>query len=94
MTVVGIVSVLVAFLMAASRLLTTAKPLWNMVPAKLRVWVPVVAMVFPQLVEKAADAKTPVDLANLGVLAAALLIPGAKARDHDGDGIPDDEEEG
>jgi hypothetical protein len=92
MSVVAIVSVIIAVILAASRWLETAKPLWNLAPPKARVWIPVLALVLPQIAEKAVDTKTPVDLVNLALLSAALLVPGAKARDQDGNGIPDDEE--
>jgi hypothetical protein len=92
MTVVAIASVLAGLFLMASRLFATSKPLWAYLPPRARVWLPVVVMALPQFAEVAATAKKPEDLANLLILIPAVVLPGAKARDMDGDGIPDDEE--
>ncbi len=92
MSVIAIASAVAAVLLALSRVINTSKPLWLYLPVWLRRWLPVLAFVLPSLAEKAADSTTPTDLLNLGVLAAALIVPGV-LRDKDGDGLPDDEEE-
>ncbi len=92
MTVVAIGASLAGLFLMASRLSATSKPLWDRLPAKVRVWLPAVVMALPQFAEVAAGAKKPEDLVNLAILIPAVVLPGAKARDLDGDGIPDEEE--
>jgi hypothetical protein len=70
-------SLVAAAALALTRLLTTAKPLWDRLPASLQGLVPALVLVLPQVAEQAMGVKTGLDLANLLVLAAALILPGA-----------------
>ncbi len=65
-----------AALLSATKLLNTAKPLWDKLPRVVAVAVPVVVATLPLLAEKAGLIATPVDLTTLFVTAAALLVPG------------------
>jgi hypothetical protein len=76
MTVIDIASVVVSVLLGASRLLATAKPLWNKLPRVVAVAVPVVVACVPQVVEMLGGVKSALDLATTVVFAAALLVPG------------------
>ncbi len=58
------------------RLLTTAKPIWDKFPPLLQGIAPALVLVLPQIAEQAAGVKTGLDLTNLLVLAAALILPG------------------
>jgi hypothetical protein len=73
---VTIASFLAAGALAATRLLTTAKPLWNKLPASLQGLLPALVLVLPQLAAQAAGVKTGLDLVNLLVLAGAMILPG------------------
>lgn len=62
--------------LALTRLLTTAKPIWDRLPASLQGLLPALVLVLPQIAAQAAGVHTSLDLANLLVLAVALILPG------------------
>jgi hypothetical protein len=74
---VSAASLVAAGALALTRLLTTAKPLWDRLPASLQGLLPVLVLVLPQVAASAAGVHTSLDLVNLLVLAAALILPGA-----------------
>ncbi len=65
-----------AALLSATKLLNTAKPLWDKLPRVVSVALPVVVACLPIIAEKAGLVQSPVDVATLVVTAAALLVPG------------------
>lgn len=65
-----------ALLMAGSKLLKTSQPLWAKLPRWLSVALPVIVAVVPSVLSSLADVQSGVDLANVAVMAAALLVPG------------------
>jgi len=73
---VTIASFIAVAALGITRLLTTAKPLWDLLPPSVQGIIPALVLVLPQVAEKAAGVHTGLDLANLLVLAAALIIPG------------------
>jgi hypothetical protein len=73
---VSVASSLAAGALALTRLLTTAKPLWDRLPKSLQGLLPVLVLVLPQLAEQAAGVKTTLDLTNLLILAVAMILPG------------------
>lgn len=76
LSVVEIGAYVSAALLSATKLLTTAKPLWDKLPRVVAVAIPVVVACLPVLAEKAGLIHTPVDLTTLAVTALALLVPG------------------
>lgn len=74
---VSLASLIAAAALALTRLLTTAKPLWDRLPPSLQGVVPVLVLVLPQIAASAAGVHTSLDLANLLMLSAALILPGA-----------------
>lgn len=72
-----------AGLLAASRLLDVAKPVWEKLPRPVAVALPVVVAALPALAEKAGLVKTEVDLVTLGITALALLVPGIAEAEKD-----------
>jgi hypothetical protein len=83
MTVLEIASTAIAVLLAASRLLSAAKPLWSRAPDWLQAALPALMLWIPQAVEALGQAETKMDLVELVVLTVALLVPGAHTRDRD-----------
>ena len=75
-TTVDIAADVVAASLAASKLLTAAKPLWNKLPRWLAVAVPVVVADLPQVAAFFGVATTGQDLAMAVVTSVALLLPG------------------
>lgn len=76
LTPVDIGADVVAALLAASKLLTAAQPLWQKLPRWLAVAIPVVVVDLPQLAGFFGVAVTSADLVQAVVLSAALLLPG------------------
>ena len=74
---VSLAGMVAAAALALTRLLTTAKPLWDRLPPWLQGLVPALVLVLPQIAAQAAGVHTSLDLVNLLVLAAALIMPGA-----------------
>lgn len=73
---VTVASFIAVAALGLTRLLTTAKPLWDLLPPALQGIIPALVLVLPQIAEKAAGVHTGLDLANLLVLAGALIVPG------------------
>jgi hypothetical protein len=73
---VSAASLVAAGALALTRLLTTAKPLWDRLPASLQGLLPVLVLVLPQIAASAAGVHTSLDFINLLVLAIALILPG------------------
>lgn len=73
---VSVASLFAAGALAVTRLLTTAKPIWDRLPKSLQGLLPVLVLVLPQLAEQAAGVKTTLDLTNLLFLAVAMILPG------------------
>jgi hypothetical protein len=73
---ITLASLIGAACLALTRLFTTAKPVWDKLPAPLQGLLPMLVLVLPQLAEQAAGVKTGLDLVNLVVLAIALVLPG------------------
>lgn len=80
MTTVEIVALVVAFCLQATRLLNSAKPLWQMLPDRAQALLPVLVAVLPQLASALTGAKSWMDLAEAVVIALAMLLPGMHTR--------------
>jgi hypothetical protein len=65
-----------AGLVAASRLLDVAKPLWEKLPRPVAVAIPVVVAALPALAEQAGLVHTEIDLVTLCITALSLIVPG------------------
>lgn len=74
---VSLASLIGAAALALTRLLTTAKPIWDRLPTSLQGLLPVLVLVLPQVAAQAAGVHTSLDLVNLLVLSVALILPGA-----------------
>jgi hypothetical protein len=74
---VAIASFVGATFLAITRLLTTAKPLWSLLPGSLQGLLPVLVLALPQLALQAAGVHGTLDLLNLLVLSLAMILPGA-----------------
>jgi hypothetical protein len=83
LSVLEVGAYLSAGLLAATRLLSVAKPLWDKLPRVVAVALPVVVASLPLLAEKAGLIKTEVDLVGFGVTALALLVPGIAEAEKD-----------
>lgn len=81
MSIVEIVSFVVAFAGAASKLLNSAKPFWSYMPAPVAAVLPSVVVMLPFLAEKIGGAQTTIDLVNAFVVSLALLLPGSTAKE-------------
>lgn len=77
MSVVEIVSYVVAALLAFSRILKSTEPFWKLLPQKVALFIPSVVAMLPVLIEQVGGAKTTLDLINAVLVAGALLLPGA-----------------
>lgn len=77
MSVVEIVSYVVAALLALSRILKSTEPFWKLLPPKVALFIPSVVAMLPVLIEQVGGAKTTLDLVNAVLVAGALLLPGA-----------------
>jgi hypothetical protein len=77
MTVVEIVSYVVAALIAFSRILKSTEPFWKLLPPKVALFIPSIVAMVPVLIEQVGGAKTTLDLVNALLVAGALLLPGA-----------------
>lgn len=67
---------LAAGLLAASKLLSVAQPLWDKLPKWLAVAIPVLIVCLPQVASAAGLVQTSGDLLQVGITAVALLLPG------------------
>ena len=76
MSVVAIVAFVVSVLMVASRWLSAAKPLWNMMPHAVAVLLPGIVALIPQVVDQLSQSKTAVDLVSNVIAAVALVVVG------------------
>lgn len=81
MSIVEIVSFIVAFAAAASKLLNSAKPFWNRLPAPVSAFLPSVVVMLPFLAEQVSSVKTTIDLVNALVVSLALLLPGSVTKE-------------
>jgi hypothetical protein len=75
-TVLDIASYVAAGLLAGSKLITAAQPLWNKLPRWLSVILPVLVLDIPQVAALVGGATTGTDLVTALVTSAALLLPG------------------
>lgn len=73
---VDVAATVAAVSLAATRLLSTAQPLWAKLPRFLAVVCPVLVLSLPQIAQAAGLVHTDVDLANFAVMSVALLVPG------------------
>lgn len=73
---VTLASLIGAGALAATRLLTTLKPVWDRLPASLQGLFPVLVLVLPQIAAAALGVHTSLDLINLVLLSVALVLPG------------------
>ena len=80
MSIVEISTLVVSFLLAASRLLDFAKPWWNKLPPVVVNVLPAVVMMLPQVASYFGVVKTEMDLVMACVLSVALLLPGLTAK--------------
>lgn len=77
MSTVEIAALVVAFCLAASRLLKVAAPLWAKLPKPVAAWAPVIVMALPKIAEAFGMVKTELDLTEAVLVSMALLVPGA-----------------
>ncbi len=76
MTLVDFVAYAVATVLAVSRLLTSTKPYWKLVPAPVAVFLPSLVAMLPVLAGYLGVAHSELDVVNAFVVAGALLLPG------------------
>lgn len=80
MTTLEIAALIAAAALALTRLLKTAKPLWDYLPDFLQPLPPILVAWLPQLAEIAGQATTKLDLADMLLLTIAVLVPGMHSR--------------
>lgn len=76
LTVLDIASTVAAGLLAASKLLTAAQPLWQKLPRVVAVLLPVLVLDIPQVAQAIAGAETGTSLVTALITSVALLLPG------------------
>lgn len=76
LTPIDIASYVSASALAASKLISVCKPLWNRLPKWLAVLLPVLVLALPQIAQFFAGAKTSSELLAAFVTSLALLMPG------------------
>jgi hypothetical protein len=79
MSVIDIVSYVVAALLAFSRILESTRPYWKLLPSKVALFIPSLVSMLPVLVSQVGLAKSGLDLVNALLVAGALMLPGAGA---------------
>jgi hypothetical protein len=84
-SIIQIVSTLTALLLAATRILSAARPLWSRTPSWLAAWLPTVVLVLPQIAEQLMGATDYTAIILVLAGGVALLVPGAKSKDDDDD---------
>lgn len=77
MTIFEIFAYCAGLALSATKLLTTAKPYWNKLPAVVSAFLPVLVVALPALAERLGGLQTEADLKTLGLTVLALLLPGA-----------------
>jgi hypothetical protein len=79
----AVAAVVVAIIMAASRLAPFTKPYWKFLPKIVQAWLPSLVAALPAAVNAFATVKTWVDLVQallvVGVIPIALAVPGVNA---------------
>ena len=79
MSTIEIISLAVAFLASASKLLASTKPLWNLMPKPVALLLPSLVVMLPYLAEKLGMAHTTLDVVSAVIMSLALVLPGAAA---------------
>jgi hypothetical protein len=77
MSAIQIAGYVVAAVLAASRLLNAAKPLWALLPTKLAALLPAIVASLPAIASQFGLVATPMDLVESLLVSAAFLLPGA-----------------
>lgn len=77
MSLVDIISYVVAASLAISRILASTQPFWKLVPTKIATFLPSLVAMLPVLADKVGAATSSLDLVNAFIVAGALLLPGA-----------------
>ncbi len=76
MTVFEIFAYGAGFATAATKLITTAKPYWDKLPAVVSAVIPSLIVLLPAVAERLGALQTEADLKTLGLTVVALLLPG------------------
>jgi hypothetical protein len=80
MTIIEISSVVAAVVLAGSRLLDVAKPLWGKLPTVVAGVLPALVVVLPAVAAQFGLVHNTVDFVTSCVLAVALVVPGLTAK--------------
>lgn len=89
LTPIDIASYVSAGALAASKLISVCKPVWNRLPKWLVVVLPVLVLVLPQVAQFFAGATTSRELFAAFITSLALLMPGlAEAPPHGDPNLP------
>jgi len=80
MSVMEVSTLVVSILLAASRLVAVAKPLWSKLPTWLAGVLPALVVMLPQVASYFNVVHTDMDLVSACVLSVALLVPGLTAK--------------
>lgn len=75
-TPIDIASDITAGVLAASKLISAAQPIWQKLPRWLAVALPVVVLDIPQVVSLLGGVQSGMDLTTAIVASVALLLPG------------------
>ena len=79
MNTIEIVAYITTYSLAAVRLLTASKPLWNLVPEQVSRYLPAVLLGLALLAERIAGATTGLDLTVAVITVVGLVLPGMTA---------------
>ena len=83
MTLQETCALVAGFVLAGSKYLEVAKPLWAKLPAKLSVFLPSLVVALPTLASQLGLVKTEMDLFTVASVAVALFLPGASSAKKD-----------
>lgn len=90
MTTIEIITIAVAYLAAASRLVQASRPLWALLPPRVARVAPSVALGLALLVERLAGVETGLGAVESVLAVAGLVLPGALAHDDKGGASDED----
>lgn len=76
MSVVEIVSFVVAGLAVASRFVQAAKPMWDRLPKPVAIVLPAVVAMIPQVSDLLGQSKSSVDLLSNAIAAIGIVVVG------------------
>src|SRR5690348_4967703 len=81
-TPVEIATALTGGLVAATRIVKAAQPLWDKIPSQWRWLPPVLVVALPEAAMKLAGVQTGMDLTEALIVTLTLVVPGAPSSAH------------